>query len=329
MELVSMLIRDHYGMEVKEARKMTIGAGSNTWMLRTERGQYILKNANINEANNPQNEPAFCEHLRQKGLPVSEFVRDLQGQFVWTHCGEVYHLQKFIEGNCPAWHSAPPWLLRESAQLLGRIHTALEDYTALPVGIGEGFFLHMTPQTALRSYRNTLRLAKRAGDKAIADDLNYRIELMKRLAIPPIEIRRLTCRNTHGDYFISNLICGESNINAVIDWTTACVHPVVWEILRSYVYAAPECGEGKINIVACVDYVREYQQFAALTTNDLQMMPWLFFYQIAVCDYYNQYYQSQAANREIYLKQAVLSTRLMQWFERNAEELSRTLCSLK
>lgn len=52
------------------------------------------------------------------------------------------------------------------------------------------------------------------------------------------------------------------------------------------------------------------------------MMPYVFYYQISVCDYYNQYFQSKADNKYIYLQQAILSTKLMKWFENHADELS-------
>lgn len=37
----------------------------------------------------------------------------------------------------------------------------------------------------------------------------------------------------------------------------------------------------------------------------------LYLYQIAVCDYYGQYYASDAENRDIYLQQARLATKLL------------------
>lgn len=43
---------------------------------------------------------------------------------------------------------------------------------------------------------------------------------------------------------------------------------------------------------------------------DLENLYKLYFYQIAVCGCYGQYYASDADNREIYLKQTRLATRL-------------------
>jgi Ser/Thr protein kinase RdoA (MazF antagonist) len=324
-EFIKGIIGLHYGIEVFESKKLTVGAGSNTYDLLTDSGRYILKNANVNEANNPQNEPPLCAFLLSKGIPVSEFVKCTNGDFLFAYDGHRYHMQRFVEGICYEWNTAPDWLLTESAKVLGEIHAALADYPPLPVGIGECFFQHMTPEMALRSYEKSFQRAKVLEDSSYVEGIAYRMDLMKRLQTPSIRLDQLTRRNTHGDYFISQLLCGDRQINTVIDWTTACVHPVVWEVLRSYVYAAPECSDGRIDMASFIDYVKTYLTFATLNKYDIKMLPYVFYYQIAVCDYYGQYYQSDASNREIYLQQAILSTKLMRWFDINAEEFSVVL----
>jgi len=325
MNQIAEMVKQQYDMDVLTCEKLAVGAGSNTYFLNTGSGKFILKNANINEANNPQNEPALCEYLLEKGLAVSEFIRNIQGDYLWIHDGGSYHLQKFVEGATLEWHSATAALLADSAGTLAKIHTALQDYPPLPVGIDENFFRHMTAESALKSYKKSYRHAKRIGDFASAEDLDFRIKLMKRFSLPPIRAEQLTRKNTHGDYFISQLICGEDKINAVIDWTTACIHPVVWEIMRSYTYAAPECKNGCVDIRKFISYVENYLEYADLSAYDIEMLPYVFYYQISVCDYYNQYYQSSADNRGIYLQQAQLSTKLMRWFDENTAEFSALL----
>jgi thiamine kinase-like enzyme len=148
---------------------------------------------------------------------------------------------------------------------------------------------------------------------------------MHRFSVPEIQIGKLSCCNTHGDYFISQLICGERKINAVIDWTSACIHPAVWEIIRSFVYASPDCADGMLDANKFISYVEQYLRYSKLNLYDIEMMPYVFYYQISVCDYYSQYYQSNADNREIYLRQAILSTKMMKWFDENIVELSGLL----
>ena len=50
--------------------------------------------------------------------------------------------------------------------------------------------------------------------------------------------------------------------------------------------------------------------------------------QSSICDYYSRYYQSDTDNRHIYLEQAVLSTKMMRWFDKNIAELSEMLSNI-
>ena len=91
------------------------------------------------------------------------------------------------------------------------------------------------------------------------------------------DLNRLTCRNTHGDYFISQLLCEDGSIDRSL--LARCVHA--------------------------------YCRYGTLNDCDLENLERLYLYQIAVCDYYGQYYASAAANRHIYLQQAQHATHLL------------------
>lgn len=319
---IIQVLQNEYGLEVMELEKGTVGAGSDTWFVTCKDDRYVMKYPCESEINHPKQEPQLCEYLIKCGIPACQFLKNMQGEYLSKdNQGRVFHVQRFIEGRMYEWNTVPRWLLMESAAMLGRIHTVLKNYRGLPIGIGEDFFRYMTPENAMRSYENSLQIAVEQKAEDVIEDLQYRIKLMKRFPVFEFDIRRLTCQSTHGDYFISQLLCGENEINAVIDWTTACVHPVVWELVRSYVYAAPSCKDGEIAIEEFVQYVGEYCKYAELTDYDIANMAAVFYYQIAVCDYYGQYYGTNADNRYIYLQQARLSTKLLKWFEKNGEEL--------
>lgn len=321
------LLKKLYNLEAVSLEKSSVGAGSDTYFVSCADGKYVVKFPSVSEINNPEIEPQLCEYLLQKGISVCCFVKNNGGSYISEdESGRKFHVQEFIDGRMYDWNTASPQLLSESAETLGRIHSVLRTYEGLPTGIGEDFFRYMTPQNALRSYENTLNTAQGSGEDDIADELRYRIGLMKRFPKYEFDLDALTLCPTHGDYFISQLLCSGDCINAVIDWTTACVHPVVWEIMRSYVYAAPECADGNINIGNLVRYFRAYTKHSPLCPYDIQISAKLFYYQIAVCDYYNQYYTSDAANRDIYLRQARFSTGLLKWFEGNIDALTEALC---
>lgn len=327
--MVDILLKRLYGLNVLRIEKSTVGAGSDTYFAKCAEGKVVVKFPSVSEMNDPESEPKLCEFLLEKGINVCEFIKNKDGNFLSADdSGRVFHVQKFIEGRVYELNSAPDWLLSKSAEMLGKIHTALKAYKGLHVGIGADFFKYMTPENALRSYENSLRVARENGDSEIEADLLYRIGLMKKFPKYYFSTDKLTCVNTHGDYFISQLICGEDRINAVIDWTTACVHPAVWEIMRSYAYAAPECADGVINAENLAEYFKAYLRLSSLTEYDIKSAAELFYYQISVCDYYGQYYSSAADNREIYLHQAVFSTRLMKWFETHIGDINEILLSI-
>lgn len=320
------ILLKQYGLHVSNIQKSTVGAGSDTYFVTCTDGKYVVKYPASSQINHPEVEPELCEYLLEKGIPVCQFLRNKDGRFLTAdEIGRQFHVQQFIEGKVYDLNTAPDWLLTESVQMLGRIHVALKEYSGLPIGIGSDFFKYMTLERALESYRRSLTIAQNRGDLDNVADLEYRIDLMQRFPAYKFDLDELTCCATHGDYFISQIICGDDKINAVIDWTTACVHPVAWEIVRSFVYAAPSCKEGQIDMDEFLRYVAEYRKFATLNEYDLLCMVRLFYYQIAVCDYYGQYYSSTADNRHIYLHQAVFSTKLLRWFESHVETLTERL----
>ncbi len=215
--------------------------------------------------------------------------------------------------------------MKESARLLGMIHSTLTEYDDLPVGIGENFFKNMTPYRALESYIRTLENARKDNDTAIVESLEYRINLMERFPVSDINICNFTSLNTHGDYFIDQIICSEDRVKGIIDWTTACIHPVSWEIMRSYVYAEPNLADGCIELSSLICYIESYLDTGKLSKYDIVNMARLYFYQISVCDYYGQYYNSTSDNKDLFLYQAEFSTKLMKWFDKNLDWLEREL----
>lgn len=307
------LLNAQYGLHLRNMRKSAVGAGSDTWFLDCQEGAFVLKFPAASSINHPEAEPALCAFLRDRGIPACDFLKNTQGEYLSRAAdGCICTVQRRLPGITPAWHSASEALLLESAALLGKIHCVLRDYPPLPEGIGAQFFQHMSPQRAAESYHRSLFTAAERGDEQTARELRWRIDLMQRLPVPDFDLTRLTLRNTHGDYFISQFLCENGRLSAVIDWTTACVHPVIWEIMRSFTYAASACREGVIDRALLARYVDAYCRYGVLNDYDLQNLERLYAYQIAVCDYYGQYYASDTDNRAIYLAQAQLATRLLQ-----------------
>ena len=306
------LLQSEYGLHLRQAQRASTGAGSDTWFLRCEEGDYVLKFPARSAINHPEIEPELCAYLRSQGVPACDFLKNGTGEYISRDdAGRVFTVQRCFPGVTPEWNSASEALLLESAELLGKIHRVLRSYPKLPEGIGAAFFANMTPRRAIESCRRSLEIANRIGDGESAAELEWRIGLMERFPAWKFDLNRLTLRNTHGDYFISQFLCENGHLTAVIDWTTACVHPVIWELTRSFVYGAPCCAKGKIDEALFSRYIDAYTRYGTLNEYDRENMQRLYLYQIAVCDYYGQYYASNTENRSIYLQQARLATKLL------------------
>ena len=221
-EQLKLRIFKLYGIEADSVEMSDYGAGSLTYFIACKDQKYVVKYASENEMNHPETEPVVCAHLLKKGIPVSRFVKNRQGNVVSAdENGRRFHVQCFIEGTVYDYNQAPKWLMHESAQMLAKIHNALKDITDLPVGIGADYFKYRTPEAALKRYQDTIQKAIANGDGMIAEEIRSNMRILEHLPPYEFDIDRFTCTNTHGDYMITQLICGEDCINSVIDWTTA------------------------------------------------------------------------------------------------------------
>lgn len=309
---IKAFLARHYGLDVLKTHRMTTGVGGDTFRLDTADFTYVFKIVKADEINHPEQEASLCLFLQEKGIPASEFLLNAQGSPTsrWDE-RRVCHLQRFVDGTSFDMNTAPDWFMKESPLLLAQIHQALADYPQLPEGIGAGFFSHMTPERAIASYRHSLELACEHGEDDVAEALKLRIKAAEKVAGWRIDPTKLTCCNTHGDYTVNQILCKNDAIRAIIDWTSACVHPVVWELTRSYFYAAPECKDGSFSEHRLAEYAAAYQTISPLNDYDRTHLMDVYLYQLAVCDYYAQYLHAAEHERAEFRQQADFATRVL------------------
>lgn len=312
MEKLKAFLSRNYDLNVQAISRMSTGVGGDTYRVDTADSAYVFKIVKADDINHPELEASLCSALRSLGIPVSEFLPNTKDWLVtpWDDA-RLCHLQHFVDGCNFAMNTAPDWFMADSPLLLARIHQALADYPSLPEGIGAGFFAYMTPERAIASYQHSLDLARLRGEEDVADAIQLRMRAAEKIANWQIDPTRLTCCSTHGDYTVNQILCKDDNIRAVIDWTSACVHPVVWELTRSYFYAAPECAEGSFSERRLADYAAAYQSIMPLNEYDRSHLMDVYLYQLAVCDYYAQYLYAAEHERAEFRQQADFATRVL------------------
>lgn len=328
-EQLRMRLYKRYDFEIDTMELSENGAGGLTYIVTAGDAKYVVKYPSDNEMNHPDAEIRVCEVLLKRGIPVCRFVPNKQGKMLSTdESGRRFTVQYYYDGTTYAYNESSCDMREKSANLLAKIHRAMKDVENIPVGIGADFFTYRRPEYMKDAYNVTLQQAVNNGDSAIADAIRSNMKILETMPIYEFDINKFSCGNTHGDYMISQMIWKDGKINGIIDWTCACRHPYIWEVVRSYVYMAPEVKQGEIDIEGLISYIISYLKAGSLNVYDIENAGKLFYYFLAVCNFYGQYYESLSKNRSIYLEQANMSARLLVWFEKNIDILNERLCEL-
>jgi len=191
--------------------------------------------------------------------------------------------------------------------------------------MGTAWFQAFDMDWLKRSYQQTQVIAEEQGEPDLAADAAYRLALLPFLERFQFDFDRATCRNTHGDYHIRQLICRENAIRAVIDLTSACVHPIIWEVIRSCTFADPACKDGEIHVDHLKETISRYLKHGYLNPYDLSKMPGYYFYQLLRSNYIRQYINADPSGKVPAREVAVWSTKLCRWFAENGDSLAEEL----
>ncbi len=328
-EQLRMRLYKLYDLEIDSMETSENGAGGLTYFVTASGKRYVVKYPADNEMNHPETEIRVCKTLLEKGIPACRFICNKHGKMLSTdESGRRFTVQHFYEGVTYGYNEAPENIQKASAVLLAKVHIAMRDMENIPVGISGDFFTYRKPAFMKDSYLITLQQAIDNGDDDIAKAIRSNMRVVGSMPAYEFDINKFSCGNTHGDYMTSQLIWLDDKVNGIIDWTCACRHPYIWEIVRSYIFMAPELKQGEINTDALIRYISDYMAVSPLNAYDVENAGKLFCYFLAVCNFYGQYYDSISKNRYIYLQQADMSSRLLVWFEKHIDELNEKLCEL-
>jgi len=317
--MLSVLLHEHYGL-TGDLELLDSHFGTKIYLVRTDRGKLIVKTLPLSHGARMENEGRITQRLAAQGIPVARLLKTKQGVY-HAETGDIsVHVQEFVEGMIPAVNTAPDGMLVKMADLLGKMHLALADNEPMEISFGEGFFRKSRARRAKRHYGKKLRASKKQGDTVLISQLEERVKHLRRISKFRINARRLTYCNSHGDFHIGQVIANGGDIT-VIDWTSACRLPACLEVIMSYVTAAPACAQGEIGADGLIKYISQYAKHRALSAYDLEMMPYVFYFQQILCHYPPPY----GNVAETYKPICELINRFARWLYDHAEELSMEL----
>ncbi len=331
---IRFLLSERYALHKVDNIIPLKGGSANCYRIQAVHGEFVLKELQSEyTVADVRMEPEINEFLRARGIPTAQFIPTRTGEYVWQYRNRAFHLQEYVSGAIFPSNGAPDWLMRESVSLLGKLHQVFTDFPLMREGIGTQWFSAWNVDASRHQYSILIEAAEHLPQgsrrEQILRDLRYKVGLLSKVAQIRIDFGRLTRRNSHGDYSLLQLVCGSSSVHAIIDFSSACVMPVIREIIRSYTYGDPKCFDAQIDVQNLKSYVLLYLKHVELSRYDLKMMPYLYLLQIARGRYgYKEYLISKSENRGSLIQFGFWRTNMCRWLEEHAESLSRELADL-
>jgi Ser/Thr protein kinase RdoA (MazF antagonist) len=328
---IADLLKKHYNLKIQGCTRLPLGS-ANCYRVYDAEKNYFLKEFQSSVSENAiEREAELLGFLSGADIPVSRFIPTNSGKWHFIFEGHAICLQEYIDGTTCGYDDFPTHLLPSLAQMLGRIHAALGDYS-LPVSMGEKWLDSFSAEDLIGQYDALIRKAQTANNAnsaRIITDLTYK----KTLALHCEQYKKIyegiTFVSTHGDYQGCQTIFTQTDIKAVIDFSSAAKLPAVWEIMRSYVQSSQQANRNAdFDIDELCAYVKEYLKYGRLTKRDLHAMPYVYLFQLARSGFgYKQYLKGQSDEGEQLLQFGIWRTRMCRFLEENLVKISDKLLS--
>ncbi|MEK4967455.1 phosphotransferase [Cytobacillus sp. FSL R7-0696] len=314
------ILNEQFDLKITHMTQLTDHNISATYYLNTAKGSYVLKRI-PSYIQDTEIEGKLVKYLYENEIPVAQVIKSNQGTYSFSINGEKYHLQEYIDGEIYDLNNGTDWFKDVSAQNLGKIQHVLSQTPKLKTGmINKELFTNGQIIKAKKSYLRTFKKAQQSNDTTTMKDIINRLEYLDTINNYTFDYSKFTCTNSHGDYYTSQIICKETKLYT-IDWTDACHLPACWEVMMSFAYADPVAKSGKIESNAFKRYIDNYSKWFTLTKYDLFHMPYLYFFQLAVSNFYEPYGKLPKE----YLKIARLTTKQLAWLNKNVDSLAMKL----
>lgn len=319
--MLTELINENYSLKIEELKLIDRHFGTELYLLRTDRNKYIVKTLPLS-FKDLENEGYVTDFLYNQGIPVAKILKTNMSEYVVRTDKIQFHIQDFIEGTTLAVNTAPDWFLKKSAQTLGRIHNVLKDYKDLKRSFDADFFDLSAINGKKKHLLNLLNSKEAKSDEILTIEIKEQIKHAEKLSCFNIDTKKLTYSNSHGDYYIGQIITQDKKFT-VIDWSSACCLPICIEVIMSYSFADPVCVKGNIDIQRFKEYLKQYSEFFILNDYDKKIMPYLFYWHQFLTNYTPPFFTVPEGYKTV----SKLINNLLNWFYENAEELSVELCT--
>lgn len=326
---IKQILKEEYGIEVDSINEINRGT-ADIFKITSGENKYILKR--FSEGRSKESvikETNIINYLKENGLKVPEYIKTKNGEFYYIYNERVLVLQKFIDGYTMENNTGDYNKTIESATILGKMTKAFENYEGLKEdGIFKKSFSKESIESGIVKMKDLQSKLNEDNPykEQFYDDLEFKINVAEEL-LETFDfniIDKMTIKNTHGDYSVQQLIYNDENGTTVIDFETAKIMPIVWEIMRSYSYVDKEAVDGELNIDTLVDYFKEFTKYIKLNNYDLKYTAHLYLIQLIASVFgYKQF--NDDYTKKTLLEFALFRTKLCRYLYNHLDDIGNRL----
>ena len=311
-------VKEKYGINVTDIKIIDRGS-ANIYSLNGD--EYILKEFQSKYTKEKiEKEITIINHLKKDGIKVPSYIKTINDTYY-----SLYKNKVIIDRNEGNYEQTI-----ECVKVYGMIVKSLENLDILlPLNDLSYLFSKEIFEKSIEKQQELLKVINDKDDEEtlkIKRDLEEKINMIKDISEENIFIdtKKLTIKNTHGDFNVLQLIYKNNHINSVIDFVSACRMPVVWELIRSYSYIDKDVKNGIFNLDTFNDYIKEFNKYVKLNEYDLKYMSYIYLIQLLSSTYGYKEYINNNENIEL-LEFAHFRTNICKYLFKNVENISNIL----
>ncbi len=269
IERIRELLDIQYGLSCN--RVVTISNGSaNLYHIFSNDGEYILKEfQNGFDIDRVKMEIEITKIIKNEGIPTTDFVYNFSNRAYLLNEGNIITLQRYINGITKDYYSLDEKEQIEVADYLVKIIKILNHSNIqLPSFKMDIFEL----RRIIESVDKCNNLLCKCKDNVMIKSLKDKKKMLIEASMMDFShINDLTILNSHGDYNISQFIYNDKGkIKAILDFASAKRLPIVWELLRSYIFMDSTYNNGVFSLNGLIKYLRMFNKDKILNKYDIE-----------------------------------------------------------
>ncbi len=236
--------------KVVEAEQLVAGLMNLTFLVRTEKGEYILKEFLTGTNEEISLEMTYLTRIRSHGIPAPEYLSGLNGEHIFGQDGHLIVAQQKVEGEVPELTAN---ICRIIGQQLGKLHR-------IPI---EGLPLK---EHWLNGNYIATRLTELQGRP-----IKYVMEAIETYErLKDIDFTQFPQVLIHGDITQDNLLFQDDNLLAILDWEQSGVGAAIMDLAASITGLGLLEREGQVKRALYQALFTGYQSERKLTSVEKQ-----------------------------------------------------------